>query len=168
MFDTRKKALVRTPFFPTCFPNQNVVRAYHEEKKENEKKREIETYERSASRVDGIQRRPVVVVVDGASVPSSSVRRQQRRASERTHVPVQVERVDVARDAVAEDLARDRGAVRVLVAEGLALCPESDLAAVGGDAGERNAGVARDGMRAGVGAWLEHLGHEEVLDALGR
>ena len=72
----------------------------------------------------------------------------------------------VRRDAVAEDLARDRGPVRVLVAEGLALRAQRDLPAVGRDARERDAGVPRDGVRAGVGPGLQHLGHEEVLDAL--
>ena len=59
----------------------------------------------------------------------------------------------VRRDAVAEDLARDRRPVGVFVAEGLSLGPQSDLPSV-------------DGVGAGVCARLEHLGHEEVLDAL--
>ena len=72
----------------------------------------------------------------------------------------------VRRDAVAEDLARDRRPVGVFVAEGLSLGPQSDLPSVGGDAGEGDAGVPRDGVGAGVCARLEHRGHEEVLDAL--
>ena len=122
-----------------------------------QKKNKTATYEGPASRVDRVERRPFVIVE----------RREQRHAPERPDVPVQVEGVHIGRDAVTQDLAWDRRSISVFVAQGFSLSSERDLTAIGGDPGESDAGVSRDRVGAGVGPRLEHLGHEEVLDALG-